>query len=141
MSSSDTEIKIHNNRVEYNDATYDGAWRSDYIYVSEKIEGNDFFIIQVDNIGNGIVKMATSTGNPSDLSLIVLNSFITQFNNNSSWYGVLRDGTSRLRKIRMRTIPIHFSFNHSSNKFYKPNSLAPCGVGSAGNSRIKSRRT
>ena len=141
MSSSDTEIKIHNNKVEYNDSTYDGEWRSDYIYVSEKIEGNDFFIIQVDHIGNGIVILATSTGNPSDLSLTVLNAFITQFNNNSSWYGVLRDGTSRLRQIRMRMMPIQFSFNHSSNKFYKPNSLAPCGVGSAGNSRIKSRRT
>jgi hypothetical protein len=144
-------LTIQERSLTYGSETVFGRWLSYYDFASETFSNNTYMGLRL--LKDGTIHIYTQTEtltsaqkaqNPTLMWLRHFNDFITlnaskYFNNpihRGSWTGFLLNGIKPFIKKKMRLF-----FHHSDQKFYKPGSLASCGVGTASNSRLKSRKT
>ena len=137
------DFVLNDSTLTSNGESVPGRWLSDYKYTSNVFSNGSYMLFYF--YKNGVVLPIEYTGTmiiyestyDSTFSSKILSGTFNDPSNRGKWIGKLLDGTL-FPKIRLK---MTFDFNHSSHKFYKKNSLAPCGVGSARNSRLKSRKT
>lgn len=137
------DIVLKDSTLTSNGESIPGRWLSNYKYTSNAFSNGSFMVLYF--YKNGVVLPIEYTGTRITSESVFDSTFLSKiasgtFNdptNRGKWIGKLLDGTL-FPFIRLK---MTFDFNHSSHKFYKKHSLAPCGVGSARNFRVKSRKT